>query len=107
MKISIVTVTYNSERFLEQCIQSLRAQTHSNIEHIIVDGKSTDSTLEIVNSLKLNSSTVISEEDDGIYDAMNKGIDLSTGDIVGILNSDDYYGNENVLEKVNKIFIDD
>ena len=106
-KISIITVTKNSENFLEENIKSLSNQTHKNFEHIIVDGNSTDNTIEII---KKNSDKIykwISEPDDGLYYAMNKGIKLSTGHIIGILNSDDLYY-PNALEIVNRYFsIDD
>ena len=106
-KISIITVTKNSEKFLEENIKSLSNQTHKNFEHIVIDGSSTDNTIEII---KKNSDKIhkwISEPDDGLYYAMNKGIKLSTGDIIGILNSDDIYY-PNALEIVNRYFsIDD
>ena len=91
LKISIITVTKNSEKFLQETIDSLSKQTYQNFEHIIVDGASTDQTLNII---KQNSSKIkkwISEPDKSLYDAMNKGIDLCSGDIIGILNSDDTY----------------
>ena len=102
-KISVITVTKNSEKFLEENIKSLSNQTYKNFEHIIIDGKSTDNTIEII---KRNSDKIhkwISEPDEGLYYAMNKGIKLSTGDIIGILNSDDFYY-QNALEIVNKYF---
>ncbi len=103
LKISVITVTKNSEKFLEENIKSLSNQTYKNFEHIIIDGKSTDNTIEII---KRNSDKIhkwISEPDEGLYYAMNKGIKLSTGDIIGILNSDDFYY-QNALEIVNKYF---
>ena len=103
LKISVITVTKNSEKFLEENIKSLLNQTYKNFEHIIIDGKSTDNTIEII---KRNSDKIhkwISEPDEGLYYAMNKGIKLSTGDIIGILNSDDFYY-QNALEIVNKYF---
>ena len=103
LKISVITVTKNSEKFLEENIKSLKNQTYKNFEHIIIDGKSTDNTIEII---KRNSDKIhkwISEPDEGLYYAMNKGIKLSTGDIIGILNSDDFYY-QNALEIVNKYF---
>ena len=103
LKISVITVTKNSEKFLEENIKSLSNQTHKNFEHIIIDGSSTDNTIEII---KKNSDKIhkwISEPDDGLYYAMNKGIKLSTGHIIGILNSDDLYY-PNALEIVNRYF---
>jgi glycosyltransferase len=103
-KISIITVTYNSAQTLEHTIQSVLSQTYSNIEYIIVDGKSTDNTLEIIEKYKNKISQFISEKDDGLYHAINKGIELATGDIIGILHADDFYINENVLSKVTETF---
>lgn len=103
MKISIITVCLNSERTIEQTIQSVIRQNYSDYEYIIIDGGSTDKTLEILDKYKENISIIVSEPDDGIYDAMNKGIDISTGDIVGIINSDDWY-EPLALETVGKYF---
>lgn len=91
MRISIITVCLNSEKTIEQTIQSVLSQDYDDLEYIIVDGKSTDRTLEIIDKYKESISTVISEADTGIYDAMNKGISLATGEIIGIINSDDWY----------------
>ena len=91
MKISIITVCLNSKRTIEQTIQSVIGQAHDNCEYIVIDGGSTDGTLEILKKYDGSISTIISEPDEGIYDAMNKGIALATGDIIGILNSDDWY----------------
>ena len=105
-KISIVTVTKNSEKYLEENIESLSNQTFRNFEHIIIDGKSTDNTIAII---KKNSEKIdkwISEPDQGLYYAMNKGINISTGEIIGILNSDDIYF-PNALEIVNNYFSSD
>ena len=102
-KISVVTVTKNSEKYLEENIQSLSNQTYRNFEHIIIDGASTDKTIKII---KKNSNKItkwISEPDDGLYFAMNKGIKLCSGDIIGILNSDDIYFPE-ALSIVNRYF---
>lgn len=107
MKISIITVTYNSEKTLKDTLESVLKQTYTNYEHIIVDGLSTDNTMQIVKEYetKYNGKLkYITEKDSGIYDAMNKGIKMSTGDIIGILNSDDIYANENVLQKIANKF---
>jgi glycosyltransferase len=82
----------------------VKNQTHGNIEHIIIDCKSNDNTLELINSSPNRVTKIISEPDKGIYDAMNKGIKLATGDVIGILNSDDLYTDNNVLENVVKVF---
>ncbi len=89
-KISIITSCYNSEKYLEQCIQSVISQNYNNLEYIIIDGGSTDGTINIVNKYKKHISYFISEPDKGISDAFNKGIKVATGDIIGIINSDDY-----------------
>jgi len=99
-KVSIITVCYNSAKTIEDTIQSVVNQTYSNIEYIIVDGLSTDNTLEIVNTYRENISKIISEKDNGLYDAINKGIGLATGNIVAILNSDDFYIDNNVIAEI-------
>jgi glycosyltransferase involved in cell wall biosynthesis len=100
LKISIITITYNSEKTLDDTIKSVLSQTYKNIEYIIVDGASTDGTIKIVTSYGDKITKFISESDNGIYDAMNKGLKLASGDIVGILNSDDVYFDENVISNV-------
>ena len=90
-KVSIITVCLNSEKTLEQAIQSVISQTYKNIEYIIVDGASTDGTLDIISKYENKITKWVSEKDQGLYYAMNKGIDMATGDIVGIINSDDWY----------------
>jgi len=104
LKISIITVCYNSAKYIESAIQSVANQTYSNIEYIIVDGGSTDKTLEIIQNNKGCISQVISESDNGIYDAMNKGYKLATGDIIGILNSDDYLSTNLIIEEIVEEF---
>ena len=100
MKISIITVCYNSAKTIQDCIQSVVNQSYPDVEYILIDGQSTDNTLEIVYSFGSKISQVISEQDKGMYDAINKGIKLATGDIIGILNSDDMYVDELVLSEV-------
>lgn len=108
-KISIITVSFNSEATVGETIESVLNQTYDNFDYIIVDGASTDNTVKIANSYKDKfeekgiSFTIVSEKDDGIYDAMNKGIALTDGDIVGIINSDDYY-NSNALASVAQFY---
>jgi len=104
MKISIITVVRNSKGTIKDAIESVLNQTYKNIEYIIVDGGSTDGTVEIIKEYGNKIDKFISEPDDGIYDAMNKGIRLATGDIIGILNSDDVYFDNKVLEKVVEKF---
>lgn len=104
MKISIITATYNSGATLRDTLESVNKQTYANIENIIVDGGSKDNTLELVEKYGKRVSKVISEPDKGIYDAMNKGIKAATGDIIGILNSDDFFAADNVIEKIAGVF---
>jgi glycosyltransferase len=103
MKVSIITGTHNSSSTVADTLASVQKQNYRNIEHIIVDGASTDNTVEVIKNAG-HCGTLISEKDNGIYDAMNKGIGLATGDIVGILNSDDFYTEEDVIETVVKTF---
>ena len=100
MKISIITVCFNSSKTIEKTLQSILSQTYNNIEYIVVDGGSFDSTLEILKKYTKIISKLISEPDKGLYDALNKGIKSATGDIVGILNSDDIYNDEKVIENI-------
>ena len=102
-KISIITVTKNSENFLEECILSLDKQSYRNYEHIIIDGCSTDNTINIIKKYKNKIAYWVSEKDEGLYDAMNKGIRKCSGDIIGILNSDDIYYPQ-ALRIVNEYF---
>lgn len=103
--ISIITAVYNGAATIADCLESVNVQTVP-VEHIIIDGGSTDRTLDIVRAAAGPSSKIVSEPDNGIYDAMNKGIRHATGDIVGILNADDFYAETDVLAKVAAIFAD-
>ncbi len=104
MKVSIITATYNSEKYLEECIQSVINQTYKEIEHIIIDGKSSDGTLNIIEKYKHHIAQYISETDRGMYDAINKGMALATGDIIGILNSDDLLEGDDVISTIVHYF---
>ncbi len=106
MKISIITVVWNNKETIKDAIDSVLSQTYKNIEYIVVDGASSDGTLDIVQGYGNKISTFISEPDKGLYDAMNKGITLATGDIIGILNSDDFYASNIILEEVINEFKD-
>jgi glycosyltransferase involved in cell wall biosynthesis len=99
--VSVITVTYNAERYLEQTILSIINQTYKNIEYIIVDGKSTDQTTYIIAQYSHHISNWVSEQDTGIYDAMNKGIKLSNGELIGILNAGDFYQSDAVEQMVS------
>ena len=103
-KISVVTVTKNSQKTVESTIKSFISQDYKNKELILIDGKSLDKTISIVNKYKNIISKLIIEKDKGIYDALNKGFKCANGDIIGILHSDDRYNNKEVLTKVMKIF---
>lgn len=102
-KISIITVTFNSSKTLAKTIQSVVNQTYKNIEYIVIDGGSTDGTLDIIKKYDNYITQWVSEHDNGIYDAMNKGINLATGDYVYMLNADDVLSNETVLEEIANI----
>ncbi|MBK9190870.1 MAG: glycosyltransferase [Crocinitomicaceae bacterium] len=104
MKISVITVSFNSARTIRDTIESVLNQTYSDIEYIIVDGASKDDTLSIIKSYGNRISKLISEKDNGIYDAMNKGIKAATGDVIGILNSDDFYSHPDVIKNISQSF---
>lgn len=103
MKVSIITTTFNSAATVASTLESVQNQTHPHIEHIIVDGASRDDTLSIVRSFP-HVKKIVSEPDNGLYDAINKGIGMSTGDIVGILNSDDFFPDNRVIENIVQAF---
>lgn len=100
MKVSIVTVVYNAVWTLQQAIESVLEQDYPNIEYIIVDGGSKDGTVEVLEEYRSRISVLISEKDEGLYDAMNKGIKTASGDILGILNADDFFYDNQVISKV-------
>lgn len=103
MKVSIITATYNGNATINDTLNSIKHQDYANVEHIVVDGMSTDSTVEIVKRFA-HVSKIVSEPDEGIYDAMNKGISVATGDIIGILNADDFYTYQSVISEVVQLF---
>lgn len=103
-KISVITVCFNSEATIGDTIDSLNSQTYSNVEHVFVDGASSDNTLKIIQEHSIRSKLIFSEPDHGIYDAMNKGLTLASGNIVGFLNSDDQYASNDVLSEVAEVF---
>jgi len=104
LRVSIITVSYNNVGTIADTINSVLSQSYANIEYIIIDGASSDGTTELVTSFGQRISKFISAPDTGMYDALNKGIGLATGDIVGILNSDDFFYDNNVIEKVVSAF---
>jgi glycosyltransferase involved in cell wall biosynthesis len=101
--ISIITVAYNSEKTIRDTLLSVSQQTHANIEHIVIDGGSKDATLAIIKEFP-HIQKVVSEPDSGVYDAMNKGLRLATGDVIGFLNSDDIYADNRALERIAQVF---
>ncbi len=104
LKVSIVTVCYNSEKYIRYAIESVLSQDYPNIEYIIIDGGSKDNTLAIINEYADRISVIVSEPDKGIYDAMNKGLKLATGEVVAALNSDDMYSNNQIISMVVNLF---
>ena len=104
MKVSIITITYNSAATVEDTLKSVVDQDYPNIEYLIIDGKSKDNTLQIVDKYKDKITKVVSEKDKGLYDALNKGIALASGDIVGMLHSDDLYATNQVISDIVKTF---
>ncbi|WP_372755436.1 glycosyltransferase family 2 protein [Labilibaculum sp.] len=104
MEVTIITATYNSERYIVDCVESINNQEYPNITQVIIDGVSTDKTLELAKNIPNRITSIISEKDKGIYDAMNKGIHNANGSIVGILNSDDFYASQDVIAKVVSLF---
>lgn len=103
-KISVITVCFNSEATIGHTIDSVNSQIYPHVEHVFVDGASSDNTIKIIQEHSIRNKLVVSDADDGIYDAMNKGIALASGNIVGFLNSDDFYADEAVLSKVAEVF---
>ncbi len=104
MKVSIITVSFNSAKTIRQTIESVLAQDYSDIEYIVIDGNSKDETVEILKTFQ-NKIKFISEPDKGIYDAMNKGVKMATGEIIGTIGSDDFYPNSQVISNVVKTFL--
>lgn len=105
MKISVITITYNSEKTLRDTIESVLGQSYKDIEYIIVDGKSKDSTCDIVREYGDRISQFVSEKDNGLYDALNKGIRMATGDVVGFMHSDDIYASPDSLKLIAEAFV--
>jgi glycosyltransferase involved in cell wall biosynthesis len=104
MKVTIITTVYNNRDYIIDCIQSVNSQTYSNIEHIIIDGGSTDGTQQAVEPFKNKLAWFISEKDKGLYNALNKGIKLATGDIIGVLHSDDLFYDKKTISQIVKTF---
>jgi glycosyltransferase involved in cell wall biosynthesis len=107
LKVSIITATFNREGTIKRAIRSIKGQLYQNIEVVIVDGASTDGTITVVKPLLSKNDSCVSEKDGGIYDALNKGIERSTGEIIGFLHSDDIFYNDSVISKVVESFKDE
>jgi len=107
MKATVITVAFNAASTIADTLNSVAAQTYPQVEHIVVDGASTDATLDVVERHGKHVARLISEPDQGIYDAMNKGLELATGEIIGFLNADDAYADEGVLRRVSAIMVRD
>lgn len=103
-KISIVTICFNAEQTIKKTFESINNQTYQNIEHIVIDGSSTDNTLQIINQNKLFPGKIISEKDSGTENAMNKGLKYASGDIIAFLHADDFFSNKYVVDKVMNLF---
>lgn len=106
MKISVLTVVFNRAVTIAGAIQSVASQIYPNVEHVVVDGASSDGTLSVISAYKNKAMLVVSEPDNGIYDALNKAIALSSGDIIGLMHSDDFFANDQVLTKIADGFAD-
>jgi glycosyltransferase involved in cell wall biosynthesis len=104
MKVSIITVVYNNDKTIDCSIQSVLSQDYPSIEYVVIDGQSTDGTLEKIKPYQNKIAHFLSEPDQGIYDAMNKGLNLATGDIIGILNSDDFYIDTTIISQIVQEF---
>lgn len=104
MKVTIITPTYNSAKTIKRTLESIEKQTYRDFEHIIIDAESNDETIDCIRMYSSSSRFLYSEPDKGIYDAMNKGIDRATGDIIAILNSDDFFSDQNVLTDIVNLF---
>jgi glycosyltransferase involved in cell wall biosynthesis len=104
MKITIITVMYNAEQFLHACVQSVVRQSHPDIEYIVIDGGSQDSSLSIISEYHERVNLLISEKDAGIYDAINKGLSMATGEVIGLMHADDFFADDHVLTDVAEVF---
>jgi len=100
MKVSVITVVFNGEHTIGDALKSVASQRYSDIEHIVIDGASTDGTLEVIKANADRVTTLLSEPDSGIYDAMNKGVKLATGDVIGLLNADDVFHDDTIISQV-------
>lgn len=107
VKITVITVSYNSAATIADTVRSVASQSHSEVEHLVIDGWSADGTVQMAEAHRHPNLVLSSEPDKGIYDAMNKGLSRATGEVIGFLNADDFYADTNVLARVAKVFEDD
>lgn len=107
MKISVITVVYNRANTIEKAIRSVLTQDYHDVEYVVVDGGSTDGTINVINRYMDNIHQYISGKDDGMYDALNKGIKLATGDIIGVLHADDWFASPHIITKIAAAFVRD
>ena len=105
LKISLITVAFNAQNTIDRCINSVLRQKFNNIQYIVIDGNSSDNTISIINKYRDRIDCYVSEPDNGVYDAMNKGIAMATGDIIGTINADDYFTDDDVLQDVANAFV--
>lgn len=104
MKFSLITLTYNSEKTIVDTLKSIKTQNYNNIDHIIIDGASSDKTIDLIRKFKIKKSVFISQKDKGIYYALNKAIKKTSGDVIGILHSDDVFNNSNIIKNIANVF---
>ncbi|MDX1471304.1 MAG: glycosyltransferase family 2 protein [Flavobacteriaceae bacterium] len=104
MKVSLITATFNSNQYLQKCIESVNCQSYSDIQHVFIDGGSSDSTLDTIYKTSTRNPMVISEPDHGLYDAINKGISQATGDIIGLIHSDDFLASPKIIFEIVNVF---
>jgi glycosyltransferase involved in cell wall biosynthesis len=104
MKVSIITAVYNNASYIQDAIESVLAQDYDNLEYIVIDGGSTDGTLDLVRKYRNHISVIVSEPDKGLYDALNKGVKMATGDIIGFLHADDVYANQHTISRMVETF---
>ena len=106
MQVSLITCTYNSEKTVDDCCKSIRSQTYKNLEHIIIDNNSNDNTLDILNKSKINNQRIFQQKSKGIYGALNEGMKMSNGNIIGVLHSDDELIDKEIIEIISKKFLE-
>src|SRR5215208_1927236 len=104
IQVSVITAVYNRRATVAHAIRSVQAQTHANVQHVVIDGASRDGTLQLLKNCLGPAAVLVSEPDKGIYDALNKGIALCSGDVIGVMHSDDFFADDQVLAEVAAVF---